>query len=54
MDKVETVDVDQSILGRMLDYGTDPDHCGTGGTQLSIESRRIAAPFVLRNAIIAK
>ena len=32
MDKVASVDVDQSILGRMLDYGT-VHVIGTGGAQ---------------------
>jgi uncharacterized membrane protein YdbT with pleckstrin-like domain len=52
LDKVETVDVQQSILGRILGYGT---LCitGTGGTN-NIEVTRMAAPFALRNAIIAK
>jgi uncharacterized membrane protein YdbT with pleckstrin-like domain len=52
MDKVETVDVDQSVLGRILDYGTIRI-TGTGGTK-EIYVRRIAAPFALRNAIVAK
>ena len=52
IDKVETVDVDQPIIGRLLDYGT-VSVTGTGGTN-EIFVRRIAAPFHLRNAIIAK
>jgi uncharacterized membrane protein YdbT with pleckstrin-like domain len=52
MDKVETVDIDQTIPGRILDYGSIRI-TGTGGTN-NIEVRRIAAPFKLRNAIIAK
>jgi uncharacterized membrane protein YdbT with pleckstrin-like domain len=52
MDKVETVDIDQTILGRILGYG-DMRITGTGGTN-NIEVRRMAAPFALRNAIIAK
>jgi len=52
MDKVETVDIDQSMLGRVLDYGSIRI-TGTGGTN-NIEVARIAAPFALRNAIIAK
>ncbi len=52
MDKVETVDIDQTVLGRLLDYGTIKV-MGTGGSN-AIEVRRIAAPFELRNAIIAK
>jgi uncharacterized membrane protein YdbT with pleckstrin-like domain len=50
MDKVETVDVDQSLLGRMLGFGT----IRVRGTGQSIESlRRIAHPIELRNAITA-
>ncbi len=52
MDKVETVDIDQTILGRLLGYGSIRI-TGTGGTN-NIEVSRIAAPFTLRNAIIAK
>ena len=52
MDKVETVDIDQPIIGRILNYGSIRI-TGTGGTN-NIEVARIAAPFVLRNAIIAK
>ncbi len=51
MDKVETVDVDQSILGRMLDFGTIRVR-GTGQGMERLE--RIATPIVLRNAIIAR
>jgi len=62
MDKVASVDVDQSILGRMLDYGTI-HVLGTGGSQSpdrvdtarGIEHlHRVAAPIALRNAITAK
>jgi uncharacterized membrane protein YdbT with pleckstrin-like domain len=62
MDKVASVEVDQSVLGRMLDYGT-VHVLGTGGAQgidsktdaLGIEHlHRIASPLALRNAIIAK
>jgi len=66
MDKVASVDVDQSILGRILDYGT-VHVMGTGGGQAvdrsgserSVERgiehlHRIAAPLALRNAITAK
>ena len=58
MDKVESVDVDQSILGRLLDYGTVRDH---GHRRHASETRtprgigRIASPpLALRNAITAK
>jgi uncharacterized membrane protein YdbT with pleckstrin-like domain len=51
MDKIESVDVDQSLLGRMLDYGT----IHVLGTGEGIESlRHIAAPLALRSAITAK
>jgi uncharacterized membrane protein YdbT with pleckstrin-like domain len=51
MDKVESVDVDQSILGRILGYGT----IHVNGTGQGIEHlHRIAAPLKIRNAIIAK
>ncbi len=60
MDKVASVDVDQSILGRMLDYGT-VHIIGTGGAQtIDHESHgiehlhQIAQPLALRNAITAK
>jgi uncharacterized membrane protein YdbT with pleckstrin-like domain len=52
MEKVETVDIDQSILGRILGYGT-LRITGTGGTN-NIEESRLAEPFALRNAIAAK
>jgi uncharacterized membrane protein YdbT with pleckstrin-like domain len=51
MDKVESVNVVQSILGRMLDYGTI-DIMGTGQGFESL--REFASPLELRNAIIAK
>jgi uncharacterized membrane protein YdbT with pleckstrin-like domain len=51
MDKVESVDVDQSVLGRMLDYGS----IHVMGTGQGIEHLHyIAQPLALRNAIIAK
>ena len=61
MDKVASVDVDQSILGRVLDYGTI-HVLGTGGAQSTDDNRargiehlhRIASPLALRNAITAK
>ena len=52
MDKVETVDVHQGVLGRVLGYGS-MRITGTGGTN-NIVVRDMAAPFALRNAIIAK
>ena len=62
MDKVASVDVDQSILGRILDYGT-LHVIGTGGAQNTDNANkprgiehlhRIASPLTLRNAITAK
>ncbi len=53
MDKVASVDVDQSILGRMLDYGSIVIH-GTGGRQAIERLDQIARPIALRNAIDAK
>lgn len=64
MDKVTSVDVNQSILGRLLDYGT-VHVIGVGGAPGAPENtdrpqdgiehlRRIASPLALRNAIIAK
>jgi len=48
MDKVESVKVDQSILGRLLDYG-DVTVLGTGAGFEPL--RKIAAPISLRNHI---
>jgi uncharacterized membrane protein YdbT with pleckstrin-like domain len=60
MDKVASVDVDQSIFGRMLDYGV-VRVIGTGGPQNAdpnvargIERHRVASPLALRSAITAK
>ena len=51
MDKIETVDVEQSLLGRMLDYGTITIH----GTGASIEKlKMIADPIGLRTSITAR
>jgi membrane protein YdbS with pleckstrin-like domain len=51
MEKVAMVDVNQSVLGRLLNYGT----ITVQGTGSSFEPlRRIEAPIELRNAIIAK
>jgi uncharacterized membrane protein YdbT with pleckstrin-like domain len=52
MDKVETIDVVQTVLGRILGYGTIRI-TGTGGTN-NIIVRDVAAPFELRSAMIAK
>ena len=51
MDKVASVDVDQSILGRLFNFGT----VTVQGTGLTFEPlRRVESPIALRNAIIAK
>ena len=50
MDKVESVQIDQSILGRMLDYG-DVTNLGTGEGFKTL--RTIARPIELRNSITA-
>jgi uncharacterized membrane protein YdbT with pleckstrin-like domain len=51
MDKVESVQVEQSILGRILDYGTI-DVLGTGS---GIEGLyHISHPLELRSAIVVK
>ncbi|MFO1185523.1 MAG: PH domain-containing protein [Bauldia sp.] len=51
MDKVETVDVDQSVFGRVLGYGT----IHVRGTGSGIEHlHRVAQPLALRSAITAK
>jgi uncharacterized membrane protein YdbT with pleckstrin-like domain len=50
MDKVESVDVDQSILGRLLNYG-DITIRGTGETLERL--RKIDAPLDFRNHVTA-
>jgi uncharacterized membrane protein YdbT with pleckstrin-like domain len=52
MDKVESVDVDQSVPGRLLGYGRIQVK-GTGEGE-GIVVDRIGSPIVLRNAITAK
>jgi uncharacterized membrane protein YdbT with pleckstrin-like domain len=51
MDKVESVDVDQSILGRVLDYG-DITVRGTGESQEPF--KMVAAPLEFRNHVTAR
>ncbi len=51
LDKIESVDVNQSILGRVLDYG-DVTIMGVGEGRETI--RTIAAPLSFRNAITAR
>jgi uncharacterized membrane protein YdbT with pleckstrin-like domain len=51
MDKVESVDVDQSIMGRLLDYG-DVEISGTGEGWEPLY--RIGHPLKLRNCVTAR
>jgi uncharacterized membrane protein YdbT with pleckstrin-like domain len=53
MDKVASVDIDQSIFGRMLDYGS-VRIVGTGGAPGIERLDRIGSPIALRNAIDVK
>jgi len=62
MSMVSSVDVDQSILGRLLDYG-NVHVIGTGGAAAKSPDEphdgiehlhRVAGPLALRNAITAK
>jgi len=51
MDKVESVLVDQSVLGRLLNYGT----VNIRGTGEGLENLRyISSPISLRNTVLAK
>jgi uncharacterized membrane protein YdbT with pleckstrin-like domain len=51
VDKVESVDVDQSILGRILNYG-DVSVLGVGEGGKTLKT--IASPLAFRNAITAR
>ncbi len=51
LDKIESVDVDQSILGRILNYG-DVTIMGVGEGRQTIST--IAAPLAFRSAITAR
>jgi uncharacterized membrane protein YdbT with pleckstrin-like domain len=51
MDKVESIDVDQSIMGRIFGYGDITVH-GTGEGWETL--RRIAHPLRLRNSVTAR
>jgi uncharacterized membrane protein YdbT with pleckstrin-like domain len=51
MDKVESVDVDQSVFGRLLNYGDVTIH-GTGEGWEPL--RNIGAPLKLRNHVTAR
>jgi membrane protein YdbS with pleckstrin-like domain len=53
MDKVATVDVDQSIWGRLFDFGSIRI-VGAGGSTGIERLDRIGAPIALRNAIDAR
>ena len=53
MDKVASVDVDQSLLGRLLNYGS-VHILGTGGVHGIERLERIGSPIALRNAIDAR
>ena len=51
MDKIETVQVDQTLLGRLLDYG----EVSIKGSGASIETlKKVAEPISLRAAITAR
>jgi uncharacterized membrane protein YdbT with pleckstrin-like domain len=51
--KVENIEVSQSILGRLLDYGNvDVRGTGSGGIGSS-KLRQIAAPLAFRNHVMA-
>ncbi|HKO09599.1 MAG TPA: PH domain-containing protein [Alphaproteobacteria bacterium] len=51
MDKIESVDVDQTILGRILGYGT----VTVRGTGAGLEPlQRIDSPLELRNSVTAR
>ncbi len=50
MDKIESVDVDQSVLGRILDYGTVTIR-GTGETKEPLH--RLERPIEFRNQVTA-
>jgi uncharacterized membrane protein YdbT with pleckstrin-like domain len=51
MDKIESVDVDQSIMGRLFDYGTITVH----GTGTGIEPLyKIDSPIEFRNNVTAQ
>ena len=53
MDKVASVEVDQSIFGRLWGYGS-VRILGTGGASGIERLDRIASPVSLRNQIVAK
>jgi uncharacterized membrane protein YdbT with pleckstrin-like domain len=50
MDKIESIDVDQSMLGRLFDYGDVTIH-GTGTTLEPL--RDVDRPIAFRNQVTA-
>lgn len=53
LNKVENIEVRQSILGRILGYG-DVDVQGTGAGGIGADKlRRVASPLAFRNAVLA-
>ena len=53
MDKVASVDVDQSIFGRLLNYGDITVH-GTGDSDVIESLHNIGAPLDFRNHVTAR
>jgi uncharacterized membrane protein YdbT with pleckstrin-like domain len=51
MDKIESVDVDQGVLGRIFDYG-DVTIMGTGTTHEPL--RNVDRPIAFRNEVTAR
>ena len=53
MDKVASVDVDQSIFGRLLNYGDITVH-GTGDSDVIESLHNVGAPLEFRNHVTAR
>ena len=53
MDKVASVDVDQSVFGRLLSYGDITIH-GTGDSDVIESLHTIGAPLDFRNHVTAR
>ena len=53
MDKVASVDVDQSVFGRLLNYGDITVH-GTGDSDVIESLHTIGAPLDFRNHVTAR
>jgi len=51
LDKIESVDVDQSIAGRIFDYG-DVTILGVGKSEEKLQT--VTSPLAFRNAITAR